>query len=151
MRVPATKLTISMFAIATVVGYASHFWQWGQWRLRQSEHPRPSVADLAKQLKNFPYAESTSLTNSFDRSSSVGAVGTLINNVDPREIVAVFKDELLASGWRVKRETTEPYPSVSLCRGGISAAIEPVTTPNGTRTHVGVTWSYYTASSSYCP
>lgn len=151
MKLKANKFFVVIFSAASVTVPIRHFWEWNQWRLHRTERPRPGVAELAEQLKEFPYAERTSLTNSFDRISSVGVVGTLNNNVAPSQIVAVFKDRLLESGWRVKREKTDPYLSLSLCRGGISTAIEPVTTLSGTRTHVGVTWTYYTASSSYCP
>lgn len=147
----ANRWLVVLFAFFCATPYVLHMHQWLQWKNHSTERPRPTVASLTARLRELPFAERITTVKSFDRDSSVGVTGMFDSDMPPLQIVAALKVALSKTGWVIKQERREPYVSLFLCREGIAATIEPSTTPGGTRTYVGITWTYHTAASNYCP
>jgi hypothetical protein len=129
----------------------SQLWETIDWQMHSEDHPRPSADELLAQLPDFPFAEKTFVSRSFDKMTSVGVFASLKTDFSPLEVVAAFKSSLLDQGWVITKEKVDPYVSLKLCRRGIAATIEPSTTPSGTKAAVILGWSYSKGSSSYCP
>jgi hypothetical protein len=129
----------------------SQLWERIDWQIHSQDHPRPTTDALLADLPDFPFSRGIVASRAFDKTNSVGVFASLATKLSPSEIAARFKASLLAKGWVVRNEKTEPYISLKLCRRGIAVTIEPSTTTNGTKVAIILGWSYSKVATSYCP
>lgn len=151
MKTKARTSLITLFAIAAITPVSIHIYQWCEWKIDEDKRPRPTTAELATELASIPVAGLSFGRTTFDRVSSVGATQSVDTEVSTTQVMENTKKSLLAQGWSLRKEVTEPTPSAYFCRNGRSFVIEPITQSGRTLVAISLTWTFYKAAMSYCP
>jgi len=142
----ANKLGIALFLVifSTALYMTTADW------IRGKNMRRSTVVELREVLRKLPFSESATISKSFDKDVSVAVSAKLATPLPLGEVVATFKSEMPESGWLLTDERDHPYVSLTYCRDGVAAVIEPTPAEQGTTAYMTVKWTYQTGSPDYC-
>lgn len=149
---PTARLIAQLvFAVVFIAVLSLEAWQWWRGKTESIERPRPTVEALSLEMEKLPYGvDLIGNIKKFDRSSSIGVTGLLESTASPEQVVNRYKSVAPELGWTLFSEDQKSSRIAVFCKHGTSLTVESSPTGTGSQTHVGLVWTYHTASPAYC-